>query len=243
MSTEFPPSSRNRARFLVLALAVGALVAAGIVIATSAHHHRGAPAALRSRPRPSGSAGAGQALSPAVSPSGPIRLVQGSRLVNGVYVGYPHSTSGAVSAGVEYMTEVDSTLDPDRSAAVARLIADPSYAQAPQQLAADTRQARESLGLPASGPIPAGASVQIDPVEYQLRDVGADRITVLLLADYTTTTMTAGSSTRVIAVPMSLHWQAGDWRALAPAGGDDSALAAQPGTAQAAARGWQPLIY
>src|SRR5579863_9278862 len=46
------------------------------------------------------------------APSGPMQLLQGQDLVNGVYAGYPHSTRGAVSAAAEYLTQIGSTLDP-----------------------------------------------------------------------------------------------------------------------------------
>ena len=56
-------------------------------------------------------------------------MIQGRELINGVYLGFPHSTAGAVSAADDVVSEVFSTLDPDRAAAVMRLTADPWYAE------------------------------------------------------------------------------------------------------------------
>ena len=79
--------------------------------------------------------------------SGPIQVTQGRELVNGVYLGFPHSTAGAVSAADYVVSEVFSTLDPDRAAAVMRLTAAPSYASAPQQAAQGAISDREDLGI------------------------------------------------------------------------------------------------
>ena len=93
----------------------------------------------------------------AASPlSGPLQVVQGRELINGVYLGFPHSTAGAVSAADYVVSEVFSTLDPDRAAAVMRLTAAPSYPDAPQQAAQGAVSDRQDLGIPAAGPVPAG---------------------------------------------------------------------------------------
>src|SRR6202044_2570724 len=107
-------------------------------------------ASARSGPAP-GTVGGG---SPALS--GPVQVVQGREQVNGVYLGFPHTTAGAVSAADYVVSEVFSTLDPDRAAAVMRLTAAPSYASALQQAAQGVISDREDLGIWASGPVPAG---------------------------------------------------------------------------------------
>ena len=237
------------ARWPLLAVAGGVVlllwVAAGLVIETAVagHGHRpghaGVPAAV---PPPGSVTGLGRSGSPAPGQLPPLRLVRGSRVVNDVPLGYPRSTIGAVSAAAAYMTQIASTLDPDRAAAVFRLTADPSYPSAPQQGAQGVISEREQLGLPASGPVPAGTSLVFDPAEYQVRDISADRVTVLLLADYVITLPAQGTQTRVGVYPLVMHWAGGDWKILAPqAGTDYSGLSAPPGSAQAASAGWQRL--
>jgi hypothetical protein len=173
--------------------------------------------------------------------TGPVQVIQGRQLINGVYLGYPHSTIGAVSAAVEFLAATDSTLDPDRAAAVMRMTADPDYPHGPQQAAEGITSVRKDLGLPANGPVPAGASFQIEPVEYQVRAVSANRVTVLLLCDFISTMPAQGTVTRIGVFPVRMHWAEGDWKILPPNAATYSSLNAEPASPQAAALGWQEL--
>jgi hypothetical protein len=232
---------------------IGIAAAAGLLLLTAI----GLVIEVATGPHPKGStqpppipnlfSGYGQTPAPAVGAAepaltGPLQVIQGSELVNGVYLGYPHTTRGAVSAAVEYMRDIGSTLDPDRSAAILRLTADPSYPQGPQQYAQGVATTRNILGLPTSGPVPDGVSTVLQPVEYQVKDVTADRVMVLLLADYDITLPGQASDAKVGIYPLGLHWAEGDWKITAPETSVDySSLLTQPGTAQAAADGWQEL--
>jgi len=82
----------------------------------------------------------------------------------------------------------------------------------------------------------------VTPQEYQLPNATANQATVVLLCDFTTVTPGQGTLTSTAVFPVAVHWADGDWRALPTPGGDYSGLVAQPGTAQAASRGWQLLI-
>lgn len=239
---------RRRVLPLLLLAVVGLLVfvAVGVAIESGSGPHGprsyAPPAAI---PPPGSVTGVNPSGSPAPGNTGPLQLVQGDKLINGVSVGYPHSMIGAVSAAVEYWRQVGSTLDPDRAAAVGRLVADPSWSDAPQQLAAGPISARKVLGVATGGPVPAGASVILAPVEYQLRSVSGDNVQVLLLATYTTSSPSQGPQTRMGVYPLQLHWAAsGDWKIPAPSGNDTtdySSLVAEPGSVQASAYGWQEL--
>lgn len=199
------------------------------------------PTAPATSPSPRTAAPPGTPRSSGPALTGPLRVLQGRQQVNGIELGWPHSTTGAVSAADAAVTEVFSTLDPDRAAAVMRMIADPSFADAPQEAAQGPANVRKHLGLPASGPVPAGASVQAEPVEYQTRGVTADTVTVLLLCDYITTAPEQGTTTRAAVFPVPVHWAAGDWKVLPLAGTDYSGLGAEPDSPQAASLGWQDL--
>jgi hypothetical protein len=169
-------------------------------------------------------------------------VIQGRELINGVYLGYPASTQGAVSAAAEFMTQIGSTLDPDRAAAILRLVADPSYSSGPQDFAQGTASERSDLGLPISGPAPAGASVVLEPAEYQARAITGRQATVLLLADDVITLPEQGTQTRIGVYPLRMHWAEGDWKILQPDNATSySPLSAEPGSPQAAAIGWQEL--
>jgi hypothetical protein len=162
--------------------------------------------------------------------------------VNGVSLGFPHDTAGAVSAADEFATQVVSTLDPDRAAAVMRLIADPSYANGPQQAAQGTVNDRTSLGLPPPGQVPPGYSFELVPVEYQAETTNADTVTVLLLSDFISTTPAQGTTTGIGVFPVALHWSTGDWKVLPPSQERDyTQMTAEPGSPQAASLGWQEL--
>ena len=173
-----------------------------------------------------------------VASLGPIRLVQGALLFNSLYVDFPHSTIGAISAADEYITALGSTLDPDRAATVARLAADPSYTSAQTDAATGTQNTRTALGLPATGAIPQGYSVEVGAVAYQLKSEDADNAEVLLLSYFTEATPSQGTVAHTAVFPMVMHWAAGDWKFLPMDSTDYSSLAAQPGSAQATSDGW-----
>jgi hypothetical protein len=174
--------------------------------------------------------------------TGPLALIAGSQTVNGVELGFPQSTAGAVSAAADTAGEVFSTLDPDRAAAVMRMTADPSYPGAPLQAAQGAATDRQSLGIPLTGPVPAGYSVLAQPVEYQVRDVTAGSVTVLLLSDFTTAQPGTGTQTRVGVFSFRMHWTEGDWKVAVPGSASYVNLAAEPFSPQAAALGWQELL-
>jgi hypothetical protein len=174
---------------------------------------------------------------PAVS-LGSIRLVQGALLVNRLYTEFPHSTVGAISAADDYITALGSTLDPDRAATVARLAADPFYASAQTDAATGTQNTRTSLGLPETGAVPQGYSVEVDAVAYQLKSESANDAEVLLLAYFTEATPSQGTVAHTAVFPMIMHWAAGDWKFLPMDSADYSSLADQPGSAKAASDGW-----
>jgi hypothetical protein len=182
-----------------------------------------------------------RAASPGQELTGPVAVVPGRQLINGVELGFPHSAVGAVSAPADVMSEAGSTLDPDRAAAVMRMTADPSVATAPQEAAHGAVSDRRYLGIPASGPVPPGASVQILPAEYQVPSGSADQVLVLLLCDFITTQPEGGTQTRIAVFPLRMHWAQADWKAAAVGGGNYLNLAAGPGSPQSADLGWQQL--
>ncbi len=229
------------AHLAVIAAVLGVAVAVVVVVQSSpgrgARATRRAPAADRSPASPDAPPGASSRL----AVGGPLRLIKGSRVLDGVRVGFPYSGVGAVSAAVEYWTQIASTLDPRRAALLGRLLADGSWRDAPAQLAQGPVNTRRRLGLPAGGLVPAGVSVVLSPVSYQVRDAAAGQITVLLLADLIITMPKADADTRTGVFPLRLRWSTGDWKITAPddPGSDYSDLVAEPGTPEAAAAGWQ----
>jgi len=244
MSNEFLHPRRRTGRYAALTAAgLAALTGIAYVVASAmsgTHASAGSPSP-RTNPVATVSAPSSVAPSSSGGSSAPVALTRGSQLVNGVSVGYPHTLAGAVSAASEYMADLGSTLDPDRTAAVMRLVADPSYTDGPAEWAKGTSDARASLGLPTSGLLPSAAAVMLGPAEYQVRDASDDEVTVLLLARYTISLPGTGTKSSNAVFPLRMHWAGGDWKVLKPDGTTYTSLAAAPGSDQASSLGWQEL--
>ncbi|GAB7048454.1 hypothetical protein [Catenuloplanes indicus] len=170
---------------------------------------------------------------------GPLRLVPAGRRVDDVPVGYPHELAGAVSAAIEYTTLFSSNLDLDRAVEIGRVMSDGSLGS-DQVFRDGAIGLRELLGAPLSGPVPQGVSATLGINAYQLRDVSADRVTVLTLGYMVTSTPVAGTQSRLALIPADMVWHDGDWKVTArPDGAPEyTELRVQPGSAQAKAAGW-----
>ncbi|MCF2532419.1 hypothetical protein [Yinghuangia soli] len=169
--------------------------------------------------------------------------IPGRLWVAGVRMGFPHTTWGALSAAVEYRTQLGSTFDTARAETVMRLVGNPSWTDGPATYARSVADRRAALGLPRDGEPPGGASVVLTPVQYQVRAASTDRVMVLLLCTESMTLPGQPPRTAHEVYAMDMHWTAGDWRLLAPGQDEPSyrALAAPPGSPDAAAKGWRPL--
>lgn len=173
--------------------------------------------------------------------TGPLTVVPGSRVVNGVGVGFPHTAQGLVSAAAEDISQLESTLSPDRAAAVMRVVAATTMTDGPEQAAQGTTNSRAALRLPTSGPLPPGVSVVTSPQMYQVWATGPDAATVPLLCVLSLTN-DGGSASTTAVFPLRMVWDNGDWRVAGMDGADHSGLEAQPDSVDAAAKGWQPLM-
>lgn len=239
-SNEFMAKPKGPKRAVIAVVVVGVVATAvGYVLGSGGSAADQVSRSANSRASALHQTGSARPAAPAQAANlGPIRLVQGTLLVNGLYTEFPHSTIGAISAADEYITALGSTLDPDRAATVARLAADPAYVGAQNEAATGTQNTRTALGLPTTGAVPQGYSVEVDAVAYQLKSESVDNAEVLLLAYFTEATPSQGTVAHAAVFPMVMHWTAGDWKFLPMDTTDYSALAVQPGYAQAASDGW-----
>lgn len=248
----YPSRSRQALRLIITIVAIGVAVMAAILVIeqigqpSSAPEPRQLPPTYPALPSPGSPArpstpASSQSQSQDMPVSGPLQLVQGSRQINGVELGWPHTTVGAVSAATSFTVEIGSTLDPDRAAAITRLAADPEVSDAPQQAAQGALNDRKQLGVTAVGPVPNGTSIASEPVEYQLRAVTPDKVLVLLLCDTVTTQPSTGTQSSYGVVPVQATWTGGDWLMDPPAGGTYGNLAAEPDSPQASTLGWRDL--
>lgn len=181
---------------------------------------------------------------PVAVPSGPLAVVPGARTADGIQVGFPHTTAGAVSAASEYVDAAASTLDPDYAASVMRVAGDPSNTALPANLAASTVKLRGDLQLPSDGPLDPPVTFQTTAQMYQLRNVAPDEVLVLLLTGSTFVNSHGAMAQTTGVFPVQMHWAAGDWKiqAIGRTGQDYSGLMATPDTQAAVNHGWLALI-
>ena len=164
------PYRRYRIRYWIrisIAAAAGLLLATaiGLVIEVATGPHPAPdykPPPMPTPPWAPGASSSPPATATVPALTGTLQLIQGRDLVNGVRLGYPHSTEGAVSAAAEFMTDIGSTLDPDRAAAILRMTADPAYPQGPQQFAQGVLIEMRASRLEDRGAVP------IEPEPRQL---------------------------------------------------------------------------
>ncbi|HLL66747.1 MAG TPA: hypothetical protein VK453_13565 [Micromonosporaceae bacterium] len=236
-----PPRGSTRRRLLVIAIVVALLVVGVVAVRVagddSATGADDAPVTVTDRAAPTGAASPAPGVTEVAGE--PLRLVAGATTVDGVRVGYPRSTVGAVSAAIEFCTQLGSTLEPDRARRIGARVAVRSWKGAAEDLGQGPVNTRRRLGLPVNGAVPPGASISLGPVAYQVRDAKADSMTVLVLAYMITTTPTEGTVSRLGVFPAPLRWDDDDWRIYAVDDGTDyRSLQAPPGSAQARAAGW-----
>lgn len=156
-----------------------------------------------------------------------LRLPAPTRTTGGAETGYPHTAAGAVSAAVHYLSEMTS-LDPARAAQVAAAVTDPSWQGAAQQAAQLSQAMRRQLRLPATGAV-ANAYVEVEPMRFETRDAGPDRVDVWILADLSLVApqVPAASAQQVLAAP--LRWTGGDWKLTGDAAAGPRPSATDPG--------------
>jgi hypothetical protein len=228
MSLEFQAAAARRMRRLVtgLVVLVLVLVATVLVLALRSGDRSTPPAATSPLPARDGttSASSPAAVSP-FSPTAtftpdssfvaPVRWVRlppstGTRL--GLPTGFPHTPQGAVAAAVA-AAQYGTTWDLDETDRVVRAYAVP--AELDRHLAGSQREvsgSRQSLGLPATGPLPAGAAISGAPIGVVWTVLGPDLVQVVVLGRQTYTTPGSGQKTLLSSGQQRMVWTDGDWR-------------------------------
>jgi hypothetical protein len=240
-----PTFRRRSLRWLLICGAAATATVVGLVVVPSnGSGQKGLSSAVGAAPSHEASSVPAATPSPrrtGALPTGMTTLVKGSQVSNGVELGFPHSTVGAISSAASLLSEMLS-LDPSRARVVAGLTADSAHPTAIEDAAAQGAESlRKYLGIPATGSVPAGYSVGFQAVEYQLRDITPDEVLVILLTDVTFTQPKAVHS-RVGVYPFLMHWEHGDWKDAGDTNPAYVNLIAVPYTTKAAARGWIPLL-
>ncbi|WP_406300042.1 hypothetical protein OG948_33280 [Embleya sp. NBC_00888] len=174
------------------------------------------PAAVPGNPKPSGNAGSDVYT----APQRWITLPASAGQRNGFPTNYPHTPEGAVAAAVA-ATRNGWSWDPDAAARAALAYTLPADAADIEEAARQaTGQSRAGMGVPPTGPLPAGAALNVWAVGVKWQPVGADRVDVSVSARLIVTTAPGGEATTLVVARTSvIVWDGSDWRTKnAPAG-------------------------
>jgi len=179
-------------------------------------------------------------------PDGPLHLPAATGNIAGVPVGYPHTTSGAISAAYHYSQALAGTLNADRGAAIAHVVADaPSWPKASDEIAAIVTNTRHGLGLPERAATGETAFITGTPQAFMLRSPATlDEVDVLLLARIDSYSPTSGNRATAQVVDTPMHWNGSDWRLADPqpvSASDRTHLTVDPNDPAALALGWRKV--
>jgi hypothetical protein len=240
--------SRSRSGRVVVPLAVLLVLSLGGAVALAAIHFRddGSPAAESESPT---SAEPGPESGPVVPdqdvPEVLVLDTVGTQLVSGMWTGFDHDLTGAISAGVEYWSAYSGNLDPGRGEELGAVMFSESMLAEfdTEGLGAKALDSRESIGIPAEGEVPEGTDLIVAFSNYQTFGYEADRVNLLLLGEATVYVDDGVPQTSPVVTPLVMVWESGDWKIDGfPFGDlDYQALVADPGSLEAAELGWYRL--
>jgi len=171
---------------------------------------------------------------------GPLILPPSARVVDGVPVGYPHTTEGAISAAARY-TQAAITLDAGQASRVGEVAAAPSYLGASDAFASAVQSTRRGLGVAATGST-GGAYLTYQPGAYLVRDATPDRVEVWILGIVDGAGPATGGVSRT-GSSVAQHvmvWAEDDWL-LTDTGDTPDVPAPAPGSEAAYTEGWRDL--
>jgi hypothetical protein len=175
------------------------------------------------------------------TPHGPVTLIPGTRVTDGVQLGFPHTTIGAISAAADMVSEVFSTLDPSHAEATMRLLADSSYPTALGLAVGAVESYRELGHLAATGREPAGYTLSFEAEEYQVRHVTANKVIVILLCKSSFTESDGEEYVQSGVLGFVMHWEHGDWKVAGDTNTPYASLFASADSSRAIRLGWRPL--
>jgi hypothetical protein len=214
-----PSQGRQRAWWFRPAIAGAVLIVLLVVGALLSHsggtsaHGQAAPAA------PSGNGGSPPAaVAPAPSQTSPVDPGAGSRVVDGVPVGYPQSQSGAVAAAVNYelarSTAGYFTSAVTRHGILQTITASGSLAQELKAQDSATAQFDASIGLSSSnsGSLVARAAALGTRVDSYNQSTATVEVWTCGLVGITSTSSPLPVSASWMTYTMTLQWESGDWK-------------------------------
>jgi hypothetical protein len=218
VSLDFQQAAARRMRRLIIGLAGLVVVLAGTVLVLALRSGGGttagaAPSATVTGPSPSSAPLVTSTITPGPGFVAPVRWVRlprpaGTRL--GLPTGFEHTPQGAVAAAAAIAQSDTWDLDAaDRAAQAYSLPGDREQVRAASRQSVMT--SREKSGLPASGPLPAGANLGSAPIGVAWTAVSSDRVEVSVLTRTTYATPAAGQKTMLFSSHERIVWSDGDW--------------------------------
>ncbi|MFF2542889.1 hypothetical protein ACFVUY_10000 [Kitasatospora sp. NPDC058063] len=183
-----------------------------------------------------------------------LAVPRGTSTLNGHKVAFPHSTDGAIGMLVACSgfdiegstTLVDEQLAFYRAYTAAADQTSDREQRIRQGAARTDAHVRAAMGLPESGPLPAGAWVRTSMVGFKLIQAGPDAVTAhLLLRNAWKPSGSRPESISYAVGTIGVVWREGDWR-LDPSGGASPAPEtvpeiAAPGDTAFNTQGWTAI--
>ncbi|MFI9305699.1 hypothetical protein [Streptomyces triculaminicus] len=211
---------RARLRLIGIGVAVAVLVAGGGVLAVTTLDGGGgkgssaSPEPSKASGSPTPSAGPTKKWTPATAPR--LHVRKGRSLKDGISVGFVRGQSGALSAAVRHLQELD-ILDDGFARKQMEAIVSPDSTQSVDSYVSEVRKTREGAGLPPSGHIPEGLSftTQVRAARMTSADDTGDVVVVWMYYDRYASlpdksadkNPLLGETTHAI-----YKWQDGDWK-------------------------------
>lgn len=232
--------SRRARRFLLIIVAAGIALAialiAGLLVGKSSNEK--------------GSSGQGHARksTPPASPSKgssreKTKLPNPETVKNGVPVGYPHTTKGAVAAAARYLQSMNPLASPKKL----DKYVETSYVKRDQEKGKKEyrnmgRETRKTLDAPQKGPVPESFIATIDPKSYIVYPRSGGQVEVWILAKMDRARSGKPAETDTDAWPSIMEWSDGDWKETMKYASEKPKVA-EPNTTKAAEAGWKQLVF
>ncbi|GAA3843825.1 hypothetical protein GCM10022226_78520 [Sphaerisporangium flaviroseum] len=231
-------------------IAVGALIAI-VMVAVALLDGDGRPSSApppsstSTPPHPPTSDSVPEVPGSSQAPRASAQLPKPGDYLRGLYpVRFPHTAAGATAAAAA-MYQYTWTVDPTHATRVVGVYVASEAQQSARRTAVDSvRYFRKQMDLPATGEVPAAATIAVRPIGVQWKIVDADNVyaSVSMSID-----MLPGTGEPSLTAPAAstvhMQWRAavrgGDWVALrTPAQQMPSPHYAEPGTPQFTQQGW-----
>ncbi|KOV17172.1 hypothetical protein ADK91_02960 [Streptomyces sp. XY511] len=155
-----------------------------------------------------------------VAPNETVKLPDGAAKAGVLPVQFPHTPEGAAAMAV---ASVRNAWSLDAAQIKAGILAY-SSAQYRDQMAAVAEDGakgnRQYAGIPDTGPVPAGATLNAWPIGVKYAAVNSDTVDVLVLLRVTHAAKAGAEQTTTIVVsPGRAVWEGGDWKGVPTAPG------------------------